>query len=152
MPSSWNRETVPRTPLRLYPRRVGDYDDFRISGVDTSPQAPSKAKKPPRASRTPRGQRGGVVTAPRVWPILAAVSLVSSILLSVIFGVSYLTFGLSLLSCVLVVLAMLVDRTRSQDKRYSFEPWFVRLTSSMYLGGTLFSLTQIVLVAIEAAR
>lgn len=131
---------------------MGDYDDLRISGVDTSPQSPSKAKKPPRAPRTPRGQRGGVVTAPRVWPILAAVSLVSSILLSVIFGVSYLTFGLSLLSCVLVVLAMLVDRTRSQDKRYSFEPWFLRLTSSMYLGGTLFSLTQIVLVAIEAAR
>ena len=80
------------------------------------------------------------------------VSLVSSIILSVISGVSYLTFGLSLLSCVLVVLAMLVDRTRSQDKRYSFEPWFARLTSSMYLGGSLFSLTQIVLVAIEAAR
>ncbi len=99
-----------------------------------------------------RVTRDGVIKPPRIWSVLAAISLVASVLLSVVSGVSYLTFGLSLLACVLVVLGMLVNRTRSLGSNYSFEEWFSRLSSLMYVSGFVVSLVQIVLVAIDAAR
>ena len=125
---------------------MSEYEGYSEFGNTTQTSAPVSSRKASRPNPS------GVVKPPRSWPLLAAMSLLGSIALSLATGVSYSTFGLSLLACVLVVVAMFIDRSRSTSGNYSFESWFSRVVPLVYVGGLVASLVQIVLVAIDATR
>lgn len=91
-------------------------------------------------------------TPPRLWPTSAGICLVGSVALSVVQGVTAESFLLSLASSIFVVIGLFVDRSRAANPSYSLEPWFNKVSPVLYLASVVVAITQIVLVAYEAAN
>jgi hypothetical protein len=113
----------------------------------------------PAETESPKSQRGKKVkssnvgtTPPRLWPSLAGTCLVGSIALSAVQGVTAASFLLSLASSIFVVIGLFVDRSRAANPSYSLEPWFNKVSPVLYLASVVVAITQIVLVAYEAAK
>ena len=114
----------------------------------------------PAEIESPRSQRGKNkvksknvgTTPPRLWPSLAGTCLVGSIALSVVQGVTAASFLLSLASSIFVVIGLFVDRSRAANPSYSLEPWFNKVSPVLYLASVVVAITQIILVAYEAAK
>ena len=53
---------------------------------------------------------------------------------------------------IFVVIGLFVDRSRAANPSYSLEPWFNKVSPVLYLASVVVAITQIVLVAYEAAK
>jgi hypothetical protein len=124
---------------------VSEYEPTSFDYVENAEiQRPLKSKKSIATSTAK--------AAPKLWPALAGLFLLASLVLSVMQGVTLLSFLFSLTASVLVVVGLFVDRYRAASASYSFEPWFNRVSPFLYLSSVLVAIAQIVLVAYEAAK
>jgi hypothetical protein len=114
----------------------------------------------PAEIESPRSQRGTKkvksknvgTTPPRLWPALAGVFLICAVALSALQGVTFMSFLFSLASSIFVVIGLFVDRSRAASPSYSLEPWFNKISPVLYLASVVVAITQIILVAYEAAK